>query len=439
MYEILAVIQLVLFLFVIVRYLKKTGIISLVDQGKIMFILWTVAIILYNFKLSNLYKPTIIVNIIVMCISVSFLIMSKYVFLEDVDINKMFLKFTQGKDTYKIYNTISNLIFTAALIMFSINVYKYGLAILEDNKIDKQSLEHFATYVVYMLVLCGQIKYILYRNYKKKTDLLLLIGSIVILVLTLNRGPIAFLIITIGIYEVFNFVNIKNTLSKKRIHLTYLGFIGMVILFVCFFGYIGNLRMKFVLENIYFKTLWEHYGVSEIMPSPIVWVYIYLTSPLENVAYSLAHQLLIGNGFFVNLFYPFIKFGANTLGKGEALKGWLMSRGRYVPHLQNEVGLSAMSFIPEAFQDAGVLGFIVYLAIYLLLAYMSIKVIKNKKLSPMGKVLIYGNIVSILLWSIFVNSFKIPIVIMNILLVLVIELLLLTRESWIKPWMKRYL
>ncbi|MEG2289472.1 MAG: hypothetical protein RSA29_15090 [Clostridium sp.] len=439
MYEILAVIQLILFILVIRGFIRKRGIIFLVDQGKIMFMLWTIAIILYNFKFSSLYTPTMLINIIVISISLSFFALSKYISLEERDIDNMFSDFKDGKGKYKIYSTLSNLIFIAGLAMFSINVYKYGLAILADNKIDKQSLEHFATYVVYMLVLCGEIKYILYRNYKRKLDLAVLIGAVGILFLTLNRGPIAFMIITLGIYEVFNFINIKKTLTRKQIYLTYGGFFGVLLISICFFGYVGNLRMDFVLENVYNRTLWEHYGVSEVMPSSIIWVYIYLTSPLQNVAYSLANQVLLGHSFFANLFYPFVKFGANLIGQGDALKDWIVSKGVYIPQLQNEVGLNAMTFIPESFQDGGVFGFVVYLCIYLLLAYISIKIIKQKKLSPMGKVLIYGNITSILLWSIFVNSFRIPILIMNIFLVLAVEFLLGKRESWIKPWMKKFI
>jgi hypothetical protein len=65
---------------------------------------------------------------------------------------------------------------------------------------------------------------------------------------------------------------------------------------------------------------------------------------------------------------------------------------------------------------------LIYLAVYLLIAYLSVKLIKGAvKLSSNCKLLVYTNITSILLWSVFVNSFKIPILILNIILLLAIE------------------
>lgn len=305
--------------------------------------------------------------------------------------------------------------------MFIYNGYKHGLAIAEENKIGKQELDHYAGYIVYMLVLCAEIKYVLFRNYGRWIDLVILLLSTALLMLTLNRGPMAFLFITIGLYEVFNFINIKEYLQKRTKYMIYGGFIALVLAFVWFFGYIGDMRMKYVMENVYGRTLAEHYGVSELMPSGFLWVYIYLTSPLENIAFSLTNQV-VNFTYFNNLFYPFVKFFANILGKGAEYKEWLMGQATYIPYLEKKVGLNAGSFIPEAFQDLGVAGFVVYLGIYMALAYFSIKLIKNRgRLSSISKILIYTNITSILLWGVFVNSFKIPILIMNIMILLVIE------------------
>ncbi|WP_346873625.1 hypothetical protein [Clostridium sp. UBA5988] len=437
-YEVFAIIQLLVLIFILARYLKKQGIVILVDQVKIMFLLWIITLILYDFKLSTLYSPTIQINIISIVIWGSFLILSKFTFLKTRDINTLCQELKEKKN-FNIYFHISNLIFIVAVIVFIYNVNKYGLKILEENKIDKQQIDHYATYIVHMLVLCAEIKYILFRNNKRIVDIIVFIGSLVVLALTLNRGPIAFLFITIGIYEVFRFIDIKDSLSKGKKWIIYGGFTGVILLFIWFFGYIGNMRMEYVLENIYDRTLWEHYGVSPLIPSGFLWLYIYLTSPLQNAAFAISNEVINGYGFFGNLFYPFVKFGANIIGKGEEFKLWLINQGNYTPHLQEEVGLNAMTFIPEAFQDAGLIGLVSYLSIYILLGYISIRIIKSKKMSAAGKILIYTNITSIILWSIFVNSFKIPILILNILLIFAIEYLLIKKESWVKPWMKRYI
>jgi len=429
-YQLLALLQLLIFIVIIRKFIKEKGVVILVDQVKIMFILWIVALMLYDFQLSTLYNPTIQINIIVMVIWGSFLIMTKFAFLEKEDVYLLFKDFN-NKDSYKLYALASNIIFIIAAMVFIFNVKKHGFAILEENKIDKQGLDHYAGYIIYMLVLCGEIKYILFRNYRKWSDLLVLLGSIGILYLTLNRGPIAFLFITIGIYEVFNFVNIEERLTKKQKYFIYGGFIITILAFIWFFGYIGNMRMKFVLEEVYKRTLWEHYGMPMWIPSGLLWIYVYLTSTLENVAYALAHQLILGFTLMGNLFYPFVKLFANLLGKGDIFKGWLMSKGRYVPHLESEVGLNAMTFIPESFQDLGIVGFMIYVALFAALAYLSLRLIKSRKyFTSIGGIIIYTNIASILIWSIFVNSFKnTPILILNIFGILLIELILHIRKK----------
>ncbi len=420
MYQIIAIVQLVLFLFLIATYMKKQGLIVLVDQVKIMFILWIVTLILYDFRLSTLYNPNMLINGIGIAIWGSFLILSKFISLKEEDVHFLF-KGLKDRNIYTRYYYISNIIFVVAAIVFIYNGYKHGLAIAEENKIGKQELDHYAGYIVYMLVLCAEIKYMLFRNYGRWIDLVILLLSTALLMLTLNRGPMAFLFITIGLYEVFNFINIKEYLQKRTKYMIYGGFIALVLAFMWFFGYIGDMRMKYVMENVYGRTLAEHYGVSELMPSGFLWVYIYLTSPLENIAFSLTNQV-VNFTYFNDLFYPFVKFFANIIGKGAEYKEWLMGQATYIPYLEKKVGLNAGSFIPEAFQDLGVAGFVVYLGIYMALAYFSIKLIKNRgRLSSISKILIYTNITSILLWGVFVNSFKIPILIMNIMILLVIE------------------
>jgi hypothetical protein len=415
-----AVIQLILFSFLMIYFMKKQGLIVLVDQAKIMFILWIVTLILYDFRLSTHYYPTIQINLIVILIWGSFLFLTRFVKLEEEDVHHLFKGF-KDKVIYRRYFIISNIIIAIAVLVFAWNVYKYGFAIDDENKIGKQAMDHYAGYIVYMLVLAAEIKYILFRNHKSYIDLIGLGVSAVVLFLTLNRGPIAFLFITIGLYEVFNFINIKDRLTRKTQYMTYAIFVLTVALFIAFFGYMGNLRMDYVLENVYNTTLAKHYGVSELMPSGLLWVYIYLTSPLENAAFSLANQG-IQYTYFNNLLYPFVKFIANIFGKGEAYKQWFMDRASYSPYLQEKVGLNTSSFITESFSDLDLAGFIVYLAIYLIIAYLAVKLIKKTvKMSSNCKMLVYTNITSILLWSVFVNSFKIPILLMNIMLLLLIE------------------
>ena len=50
--------------------------------------------------------------------------------------------------------------------------------------------------------------------------------------------------------------------------------------------------------------------------------------------------------------------------------------------------------------------------------------IKSRKLTAIGSTIIYANILNMLLWSVFGNSLKIPVLILNIFFILFIELLI---------------
>ena len=306
--------------------------------------------------------------------------------------------------------------------MFWKNAIKHGLAIFDENKIDKQAIDHYDAYIIYMLVVVAQIKYILFRAKRSFAELIMFILSLGTLMLTLNRGPIAFIVAACYIYEIFNLIKNKDRMPKKILYGIYGGFILGGLIFTYFFGVIGDMRMEYVLNNILHKTINEHYLMPTWIPSGILWIYIYLTSPLENAAFAIASGG-VNFTFFNNLFYPFIKLFANIIGKGEAYKQWLISRGSYQAYLDEEVGLNATSFITDGMQDLGYIGLVVYILIFLALAYLGVQLIKKRITSSIGSIIIYANIINILLWSVFSNSLRIPTLLLYILFIGFVEVL----------------
>ncbi|MDI9216997.1 hypothetical protein [Clostridium tertium] len=424
MFYFLGVIQLIIILTYLFKSYKKIGLTILGDSIKLMFILWISNIALYNLQLSKLYNPNWPINIVVFLIAVTFFIASKKLFLTEQDVIDSMDDIKSDNQDYYTYSIITTLIFIVASIVFWLNVSKYGLAILGENKINKQPMDHYSGYIVYMLVLVAQIKYILFRSHKKISELILFILSLGTLILTLNRGPLVFILFAIYIYEIFNLIKIKDSISKKNLYSIYGSLIAVGLLAIVAFGYIGDMRMEYVLQNVYNRTIHEHYQMNKYIPSGFLWAYIYLTSPLENAAFSIMNQ-----GFeltyFNNLFYPFIKLFANIAGNGAEYKSWLMARDSFTPYLEKKVGLNVSSFVPEAMQDLSYFGVIIYVCIFLALAYFGILIIKKKKFefSTIGSIAIYANILSILCWSVFVNSLKVPVLILNILFLIMLEIL----------------
>ena len=421
-YFLIGLLQLAFLSMFIVKSFKRLGLAVLGDGIKIMAMLWLANIALYNMQFSDLYNPSWQINIMVLAIVLIFVIVSKKIYLTETDIIENLEEIEKDKENYKLYNLIINLVFLIAVIVFCINVKKYGLAILSENKINKQPMDHYSGYIVYMLVLCAQFKYVIFRSYKRILDLCVLVISIGVLILTLNRGPIAFIVAAIYIYEIFNLVRIKNQISKRKLYLIFIVLISVFLVFLQFFGVMGDMRMEYVLENVYKTTINEHYGMSRFIPSGFLWGYMYLTSPLENAAYAIMNQT-VEFTYFNNLLYPFVKLFANIFGFGDQYKEWLIEKQGYVPYLEGEVGLNVSSFIPEAMQDLGYLGLAVYIVLFILIAYFAVKLIRKKKITAIGSILIYINVLNILLWSVFGNSLKIPMLILNILFILFVEFL----------------
>lgn len=388
MFYFIGVLQLLIFGSVLFVGYKKQGLAIVTDAVKIMAMLWLFNIGMYNIQLSGLYNPTWQINLVVMIICSIFLIVGFKSYITEKDVINIVRDLKDDKRSIKIYSNFTNVIIVIALLLFLVSVYKNGLAILSENKINKQQLGHYSAYIIYMLAFCAQLKYILFRINKKKIDLLLFLISIGTLVLTLNRGPIAFIVAAIYIYEIYNLINVRKNISNKKFIAMIAALVILLIIFLEFFGYIGDLRMKYVLENIFHKTINEHYQAPDWMSSGSLWSYIYLTSPLENASHSIINQS-VDFTFFNNLLYPFIKLGANILGLGASYKAWIMGRVGYTPYLQDSVGLNVSSFIPQAMQDLGYIGLIVYVFIYVGIAYFSIRLIKRKiKISALGSIMI---------------------------------------------------
>ena len=419
MFRLLGLIQVFVIILLFYKYVKRQGFCIMGDGLKIMLFLWLTDIALYNLQISRLYNPSLMINLVVLGICLAVYLVSRKLELTNSDIENL-MEEKEEQDLYKIYTWITTFIFIIAVILFIINIKKYGLTIFDDNKIDKQQMNHYHAYIIYLLALVAQTKYILFRQRKKIIEIAIFIASLGILVLTLNRGPLAYIIITIYIYELFAFIKKFKVMSKKRKRIIYISFIGFFMLSIFAFGYIGNMRVEEVLagNNI---TLNEHYMMPSWIPTSFVWVYIYLTSPLENTAFALLSGG-VDLTFLNKLFYPFIKLFNNLIGNGDNYKAWMESRGVYEPYLWKEVGLNAKSFIPDAMQDLGIVGVIIYLVLYAVLIGFGIYVIKNRKrFSSVGAILIYSNIISIILWSVFVSSLSIPILILNIMIVVFIE------------------
>lgn len=346
---------------------------------------------LYLLSLTNLYN----INIYFVAYFISILFFFCIISLKFLNVHKILLKPTSIEKYFKIYNTKT---FNLFIIVFFIigtaaNIYQvttYGTTLFNENKVDRINGDHYVDYLVNMLQFSMCMSYV---SIKFKTTSYLwffkviFVVSIFLLFLKLNRGAYSFMLI---VYIYITYIEAYK-LQKKRRWLLKMGII--VVVFATAFGIVGNIRLEYVLENIYHTTVNAHYGMSEIYPSAFVWVYIYITSPLENASQILMNQEVWDYHLGFNLFYVFLAPVSKMI--------W-GDHGNLFPPLNATVGLNVSTFIPDALVDFGILGPYVYMIVLVLLYYIAIKSMKN----------IYGflcflAIVHNSLWLIFTNAFNI--------------------------------
>ena len=163
MYFYIGVIQLLILTVMLFKYLKSSGIVVFADGIKLMLFLWLANIGLYNISISKLYNPNYQINIVVIFICIIFFLVGRRKYIKTEDIKISMKEIEDNKEDYIIYKWITNILFLVAFLVFWKNTIKHGLAIFDENKIDKQVIDHYDAYIIYMLVVVAQIKYILFR------------------------------------------------------------------------------------------------------------------------------------------------------------------------------------------------------------------------------------------------------------------------------------
>lgn len=343
----------------------------------------------YLLQLSELYKPSLefigyYISILLFFSIISF----KFFFSHKKYLNNI-------PQVLQINNEIQYIWITIFLFIigFIANIYQilnYGIPLLVENKVDRIIGNHYIQYLVNFMMMSSIMAYIGFRTFHKKIKfvmLLILIFSIGSLAVWLNRGAFTLLFLTILIYE-YSFA-IVNKIQKKF----YLILIGLIIIFFGIFNYVGNLRVEYVMEHIFKYTINDHYQMNNIFPSWFVWIYIYLTSPLENINQILLYQSISEYRYGMQLFYPFVAPIAKNIFDPITL----------YPPLDNEAGLNVSTFLVDAISDFGYIGPYIYMIF--LICFLRIAQISMKR--GIYGFLAYISAINIALWMVFVNSFAV--------------------------------
>ena len=396
-YNFLGVTILGILIIILINWYSKDGILCLFSFSRLGVLMWMLSLGLYDLQLSKLYNPTIWLNIICGIVILNFLFYSmKY----KNDIKKMRESFQLIKKPNRIYMLC--LIFTFLLCIFAFySNYKSGFlrGFLEYKGVaDSISYSYFfmagapVAVAFYVLLRSEKIRY------KKSIYLLLCVTSVFIVASNLSRGPLFLICFGVVYYETYRYTSKIGNLKLKNKQLLCLILGGIAFIFI--FGYLGDARTSVLFG----ESAAQHYKMSEKMPSGLVWIYIYITSPLENVRYILQDVKLEGFCWLNNLFYPVVKFLANLVGLGENYRTFANNLPHTVPYLWPKYGLNVGTFILDAYEDLGYIGFLVYLMFYNLIARLSHSIVASSKLDGLTKILMIPFLFQLSIWSIFENS-----------------------------------
>lgn len=407
-------IMLLVLLFVLIAFWYiDNGILFFCNYSRLAVIIWILGLGLYNLQLSKLYKPNLLINIICIFVIINFALCCK-VFPSDINIIYEIFG-NAGYDNKRKYIRKVYLTLLLGIFSFLVNLRLGNLRWFSNNRAANTDIT--LSYFLNMMVPVSLFFYYRFRRSKNKKRILyflLTFLSIFLIFCNMSRGPIMYWLFGVVIFEIANYSKRKKT---KKITLKQFIFLLIVLVIgIWGFGYIGELRTS----SIYLGGTNAHYEMKVNLPAGLTWIYIYISSPLENLRYILCNETLNTIQFGNNLFYPAIKLFANFLGLQAQYTSWLTRTNSLYPYLQNVYGLNVSSFIDEAYRDFDFAGIIIYLFFYDLIAYLTHKILHNNKISDISKAIIIPIIFQIAIWSIFANSvFRIAINWIDILVVFI--------------------
>jgi oligosaccharide repeat unit polymerase len=355
-----------------------------ISPVSLFFLPWTIVLILYSFGATeNLVDlPTSLIALLIYI----FLIFSLVTFLSYInyrDIRRLKSTWAYEPRSISRLKKAINIQFILWFVGTIFEIYKSGglpifWAILGDSKnytdFGIPSFHGLMNGIYFSLLAC------LYYYYKVTNDKRFLFYTLLMLtwpIFMLGRGIMLTVLVQMGIIYIF-FVKIK---IKTFIYLILFGFFVVIG-----FGVIGNARGHANPFSYLVARDYEH--LFETLPNGFLWFYIYMTSPLSNLAYNFNTLNPVWDFYYssVNLFPSFLR--PANLDRADAF--------RFV-----DVNLNVSTIFASSHSDFGVIGNFILITI---LALWAAFWFKNMRASIVY-ILPYSLVGVILFFSVFYNLF----------------------------------
>lgn len=368
------------------------------------YVVWNVCIlVLYFLELTSLYEADVLF---------AFVFFLPVIFLSAINYNSF------GKINFaSICRIIEdrahvNIFFVCLYVMFWIGVLasiyqivNYGTPLELEDKINRPIGDHYVQYLVNFLTISSMMSYVAVRFKfgNRIKSISICIVSIALLAIWLNRGAYAPFLVTVIFIE-YILAKINNKINKF-----YLLMVVISISFVILFGYVGSLRMEYVMEYVYHCTINQWYGMPEYIPTGFVQLYIYLTSSLENARHMLFEQSVWEYQYGVKMVYPFV---------APFVKDLFSESTNIFPYLDKTlpVGLNVSTYFQSALIDFGYIGPYIYM-IYISFYFRICKFFCVKNIFGL---LADISLIHMSFWMVFVHAFAIGPFMINMLFFIII-------------------
>lgn len=392
-----ALIWLIVTVLLCVDWYEKDGILFFLDLNRIGMIIWCFGTGLYDLGLSDLYHPDFLINAISFVVVCIFWVFESISQADVVVLRRLFSELKLPNNVF--YWIALALIAFASFAAFKVNADAGMLRGLSDNP--GMVVEFQGGYLYRLTVPVAIVFYFAGRLAKQK---LLKVMSFALFATffyftacDLSRGPILWILTGCLLFELLNYVHKtgKIKITGKTFLLLCASFFAIIFAFDSF----GSIRTASL-----FSSVSSQYQMNVDVPDGITWIYIYISSPLENARHAVENLTVTTPTIGCCLFYPFIKLGANLFGLDSGFVAWLESSKTVYSYMATDPGLTVGSFLIDAYQDFSFLGIAVYPAFYGLVSIVVKKMLSWKKLSSLTKLVIFALAIQEPLWSIFDNT-----------------------------------
>lgn len=400
-YVVIGLLWLGLAIYKLVIWIKRDGPLFFLDASRLMLLIWLVAGCLYDFTLSWINQPTLEINAVIMLVAATLLLFegrtnSDIALLKERCGNPVETRYGRA------YWICLAVMMALCVLAFLANAQEGMLRLINGNPGKEVDLQ-----MGYLYRLSVPITIASYFMFRSETKLahkavwaFVATAFTLLTVCDLSRGPILWIMTGVIVTEVYLYLSKGKRASRRAVIGGLVAAIALGCVFVVIFGAFGDSR---AIKN-FGMSAGEFYQMKINLPSGLNWIYIYLTTPLENASQALANYTGESYNWFANLFYPFVKLICDLFGQGGAFVSWLEQTRSVETALIPGYGLTVGTFVLDALQDLGVVGVFVYVGMYLLVIKLIKLIIRVESIRPVTIVTLYSLLIQVPLWSVFDNS-----------------------------------